>query len=104
MDSYFDELMRIATSTDLAISADTMHQYVASIATLKTMMCMLSDELDRGSKVVYLYATKARVRLRKDVTIEYTDTIADYQAWHQFITIDHHEDVKGLIFLQFSRS
>ena len=43
IDSYFDELMRIATKKDLVISADTMNQYVFHLASLKTMMHMLSD-------------------------------------------------------------
>jgi len=47
--SYFDRLMRITTSADLVINAETLHQYVASLTTLKTMMRMLSDDLDRGA-------------------------------------------------------
>jgi len=90
--------MCIATSVDLAISVDIMHEYVAGPITLKAMMCMLSNELDREAKVVYLDVTKARVRFQKDVTTEYTDTIVDYQIWHQLTTIDHHEDVEELVF------
>lgn len=96
--------MHIATSIDLSISADTMHQCVAVLAALKTMMCMLLDELDRGAKSMYPDATKARVCFHKDVTIEYMDTIIDYQAWHQFTTVDHHEDVEELVFPQLSKS
>jgi len=61
LESYFDELMRIATSADLAISADTMHQYVVGLVALKTMMRMLLDELDRGARAAYLDATEVRV-------------------------------------------
>ena len=49
LDSYFDELMHISTSPDLPISANIMHKYVVGLTALKTMMCMLSDELDRGA-------------------------------------------------------
>lgn len=84
------------------VSAGTMHQYVVGLATLKTMMCVLSDELDRGSRVVYLDVMEARVRFQKDFTIEYTDTIADYQAWNQFANVDHHEDVEEMVFPQLS--
>jgi len=101
---YFDELMRITTNTQLEISADTMHQYVVGPATLKTMMHMLSDELDKGAKSVYPDATKARVRFQKDVTREYTDIITNYQAWHRFATVDHREDVEELVFPQLSES
>ena len=40
-----------------------MHKYVVGSAALKTIMCMLSDDLDRGARVVYLDAMEARVRL-----------------------------------------
>jgi len=40
LDMYFDEFMRVATSADLETNADTMHQCVASLIALKTMMCM----------------------------------------------------------------
>lgn len=90
--------MRIAISADLAINTDTMYQYVTSSTTLKTMMRMLSDELDIGAKSIYLDATEARVHFQKYVTIEYIGTIADYQSCHQFATIDHHDDVKELVF------
>jgi len=81
-----------------------MHQYVAGPATLKTMMRMLRDEFDRGTKSVYPDATKAKVRFQQDVIIEHADTITNYQAWHQFVTIDHREDVKELVFPQLSES
>ena len=78
LESYFDELIRVATSPDLVISADTMHQYVAGLTALKTMMCMFSEELDRENRSMYLDAMEARVHFQKYVTIEYIDTITDY--------------------------
>ncbi len=74
--------MHIATSPDLEISVDTMHKYVVGPAILKTMMHMLSDELERGARAVYSDAMEARVRFQKYVTLEYMDIIADYRAWH----------------------
>jgi len=90
--------MRIATSVDLVISADTMHQHVAGSVALKAMMHMLLDKLDRGARAVYPDATEARVHFQKYFTIEYTNTIADYQYWHLFATVDHREDVEELVF------
>jgi len=49
LDSYFEELMHIATSLDFPISANIMCKYVPGPATLKTRMHMLWDELDRGA-------------------------------------------------------
>lgn len=70
--------MCIATNAGLVISADTMHQYVTGPTTLKTMMCMLLDELDKGARAVYLDAIEERVCFQKYVTIEYTYTITNY--------------------------
>ena len=74
--------MCIAINPDLPISADIMHKYVVGLVALKTMMCMLSNELDRGARVVYLDVMEARVRFQTDVTTEHTDTIKDYRSWH----------------------
>ena len=98
LDMYFDQLMLIVMSADLQMSADTMHEYVFISAALNTMMHMLSDKLDRGAKSVYPDAMEARVHFQQDVTFEHADTIMDYQAWHQFATIDHREDVEELVF------
>ncbi len=102
LDMYFDELMHAATNTNLEISVDTMHPYVAGLAALKNMMHMLSDELERGAKLEYPDAMKARVWFKKDVTIEHADTIIDYQAWNQFTIVVDHEDVKVLVLPQLS--
>lgn len=92
--------MHIATIADLVISADTMHQYVVGTDALKTIMCMLSNELDRGAKSVYSDATEARDFFQKYVSTEYMD----YQAWHQFTTVYHREDVEELVFPQLYES
>ena len=47
---------------------------------------------------MYPNAMKAKVRFQMDVTAEHTDTIRDYRAWHQYVTIDQHEDVEQLEF------
>ena len=62
LDSYFDELMCIATSPDFPINSKIMQKYVVGLATLKTMMCMLYDDLDRGAQIVYPNDMEARVR------------------------------------------
>lgn len=104
LNSYFDELMRISTSPDLSISADIMDKHVVGLTALKTMMRILSDELDKGARVVYLDVVETRVSFQKDVTLEQTNTIMDYQSWHQYATANHNEDVKELVFQQLSES
>ena len=98
LDSYFDKLTRVATSPDLPISVDIMCKYVGGPATLRTMMHILLDELDRGSQAVYLDAMEARFRFQTDVMAEHTDTIRDYQSWRQYVNVDQHEDVEQLDF------
>jgi len=98
LDMYVEQLMHIATSKDLQMSVDTMHQYVTGMAALKTMIHMLSNKLDIGAKLVYLNIMEARVQFQKDVTIEYTDTITDYQSYHLFTTTNHEEHVNDLVF------
>ena len=94
IDSYFDELMHTATSPDFPISVDIICKYVASPATLKIMMHMLTNKLDRGARAVYPDAMEARFRFQTDFTSEHTNTIKDYQSWHQYVTVDQHEDFK----------
>ena len=72
--------MHITTSPDLPISADIMHKYVAGPATLKTMLRMLSDELDRGARAMYPNSMEVKVNFQMDVTTEHMDTIRDYRA------------------------
>ena len=96
--------MRIATGPDLSTIVDTMHKYVVDLATLKKMIQMILDDLDRGAQAMYPDVMDARVRFQKYVTIDYTDTIMDYRSWHQFTTIKHCEDVKELVFQQLSES
>ena len=93
--------MCTATNPDLPISVNIMHKYVSGPATLKTMMCMLTDKLDRGAQAVYPDAMEARFRLQTDVTAEHTDTLKYYQSWHQYVTVDQHEDVEQLDFYSF---
>lgn len=61
LNAYFDPLMLMATSTDLHVSVDNMQMYIVGLTLLKTKLCILHDELDRGSKSVYLEAMEARV-------------------------------------------
>lgn len=86
--------MHITTNPNLPISADIMCKYVAGLATLRMLLHILSDELDRGAQVVYLDAMEARFRFQTDVMAEHTNTIRDYQSWRQYVNVDQHEDVE----------
>jgi len=101
LDLYFDDFMCIATNLNFLISANIMRKYVSGPTTLKTMMHMLLDELDRGAWAVYLDAMEAGFKFHMDVTSKHTDTIKDYQSWHQYVITYKHEDVEQLDFYSF---
>jgi len=86
--------MHISTNPNLSISEEIMRKYVVGPATLKIIMCILLDEFDNGARAVYLDAMEARFKFHIDVTPEHTNTIKDYRFWHQYVTIDQHEDVE----------
>jgi len=85
--------MHTSTSPDLAISVEIMCKYVAGLITLKTMMNMVTDELDRGAWAMYLDAMEVSFRFQTDVTSKHMETMKDYQSWHQYVIVDQHEDV-----------
>lgn len=104
LDVYLDQLMLTTTNIDLLVNIDNMQTYIVNLALLKTKMCMLQDEFNQGSKLVYLEEMEARVHFQKDFIKEYIDTIMHYQAWHQFITEDHRDKDDEMVFPQSSKS
>jgi len=67
--------------------------YIVGLDLLKTMLQMLQDELDQGSKLIDSKLMEAIVRSQKDIIKEYVDAIVHYQAWHQFVTEDCKEEL-----------
>lgn len=94
----------MTTSADLQVNANNMQMYIVNLALLRTKLHMLQDKLDQGYISVYSEAMEARVCFQEDIIKEYADTIAYYQAWHQFVTKDHKEDVDEMLFPQSSES
>lgn len=76
VDNYIEHLMHVATSDDLQLSVENMQRYISGLATIKKMLCMLQDELDKDFRTIYPESMKARVRFDKDVIKQYGDTIA----------------------------
>lgn len=74
-----------------------MQKYIGGLVKANTMLLMLQNELDKGSKTIYPDAMLARVHFQKD-------TITQYQAWHQYVTEMHQVDVVGLDFPQTPES
>jgi len=50
-----------ATREDLELNTHNMQNFIGDLVNVKTMMLMLPNELDIGSKIVYLDAMEARV-------------------------------------------
>jgi len=59
-----------------------MKKYIGGLATLRVVLCMLQDELDRGFRTIYLETMEPIVCFEKYVTKKYGGTIAQYQAWY----------------------
>lgn len=78
IDVYFDQLMLMATNANFQFIADKMHMYISSLALLRTKLCMLQQELHKGSKLVYPEEMEARVCFQKFIIKEYMDTISLY--------------------------
>ena len=70
--------MRVATSDDLQLSAKNMQMYISGPTTLKIVLRMLHDELDKGFRTIYPEAMEARLCFEKEITKQYEDTIEKY--------------------------
>lgn len=63
----------------MELNVHNMQKYIGGPVKVKTMFIMLQNDLDTGSKIMYLDAMKARVFFYKDVVMEFGDTITQYQ-------------------------
>lgn len=77
-----------------------MQRYISGPSTLRTVLCLLQDGLDRGFKTIYAKAMEERVPFDKDVIKEYEDTIEHYKACYPCVTENHHKKVTELVFPQ----
>jgi len=50
---YMDQLRQDGTNDDLDLSEKNMQKYIGGPITIKTMLHMLQDELEKGSKTIY---------------------------------------------------
>lgn len=84
----------------MELSVENMKKYIGGLVVGKTMLQKLQDELDKGSKTIYLEAMEARVRYQKDIIKQFGDIIAQYQAWYQCVSESHQVEVVELVFPQ----
>lgn len=68
--------MHKASSDDLHLNAENMKMYIGGQSTLRIVLHMLQDEMDKGFRTIYPKAMEARVRFKKDVTKWYGNKIA----------------------------
>ena len=61
-----DRYMKHLTNDDFELSAQNMQKYIGGPVMVKTMLHMLQDEMDKGSKTIYLETMEARVCYQKD--------------------------------------
>lgn len=65
---------------------------------------MLHNELETGSKTLYLKAMEARVYFQLDTIMQFWDIITQYQAWHQYVTENKKLEVVEIDFSQTQAS
>ena len=100
IDEYMEQLNREATREDLELSAHNMQKYIGGHVTVNTMLHMLQNKLDTGSKTIYLDSMEARVCYQKNTIKQFGDVITQYEAWHQYVIEKHQVEFSELIFPQ----
>ena len=70
---------------------------------LNTMLHMIQDESDIGSKTIYPDFMEARVHYQKDTIKQFGDIISAYQAWYDYMIEKHQVEVSELVFPQTSK-
>ncbi len=60
---------------DLELNAHNMKKYIGGPIKVNTMLYMLQDMLDIGSKTIYPDSMEARVHFHKDTIKHFGDTI-----------------------------
>jgi len=68
------------------------------------MLLMLTKGVETGSNSLYLDAMEARVRFHPDTITQFGDVIAQYQAWHQYVTMKHQVEFDDLEFSETQAS
>lgn len=75
IDRYMEQLRWEATNDDLDMSIKGMKKYIGSLTRVNTMLCMLQDELDKGSKTIYPKAMEEKLSYQEDTIKQYGETI-----------------------------
>ena len=78
IDRYMEKLRREATNDDLELNTPNIHKHIDGPVMVKTMLHMLQDELDKGSKTIYPESMEARVRYQKYTIKQFWDIIVQY--------------------------
>ena len=81
-----------------------MHNFNNGPIKVRTLFFMLQNELDTGSKTIYLDVMEARVCYQKDTIKQFGDIITQYQVWHEYVSEKHQVKVFELVFPQTSES
>lgn len=81
-----------------------MHIYIGGPVQVWTTLIMLQKEVETGSKYLYPDAMEARVRFHLDIITQFWGVIAQYQAWHHYVTEKHQVQFGELEFPQTQAS
>jgi len=77
-----EELGQDSTSEDLELNRKNMYNFIDGPIQVITMSLMLQNEIDIGSKTMYLNAMEARVYFHPGTIMLFGDIITQYKSWH----------------------
>ena len=100
IDEYLWQLRQESTREDYEFNTHNMQKYISGPVKIKIMMLMIQNDLDTGSKIIYPNSMEVRFFFQKNTVKNFGDTIAQYQAWHQYVTDKRQVEVSELEFPQ----
>lgn len=101
---YLKQLRQETIREDLELSSHNMKIFISVPVKVKTLLVMCQNELDTGSKIVYLDAMEARVHFQQDIIKKFGDSITQYKAWNQYVIEKKQVEVVELDFPQTPES
>lgn len=93
-----EQLRQITTKEDLEMSKQNMQNYIGGPVQIRTMLLLLERDVKIGSKSLYPDIMEARVCFQPDFITQFGDVIAQYLAWHQYVTEKDQVEVVELEF------
>lgn len=73
-----------------------MQKYISDPVRIRTILLFLKREFKSGSKSLYPDSMESRFYFQPDTIMQFWDSIAQYQAWHENVIEKHEVEVSKL--------